>query len=169
MFETNVGPVEDEGSSVYLRPETAQGMFLTSSNSLQSSREKPPFGIAQIGKSFPQRDHARQLHLPNAEFEQMEMEFFVHRRAVWFRIASAQRIDWYLDLASTGRPPPPPARPNEAQPLLQGHHDIMFMFPSAGRSSGESPRGALDLSSHEKYSTQEGESSTGDGDRSSPT
>ena len=66
MFETTVGPVKEEGSTVYLRPETAQGIFLNFKNYLQFSRKKPPFGIAQIGKSFRNEITPGELHLPHA-------------------------------------------------------------------------------------------------------
>ena len=66
MFETTIGPVKESGATAYLRPETAQGIFINFKNVLQFSRKKPPFGIAQVGKSLPQRDHPGQLHLPDA-------------------------------------------------------------------------------------------------------
>src|SRR6516162_2438352 len=77
MFETTVGPVREEGSTVYLRPETAQGIFLNFKNYLQFSRKKPPFGIAQIGKSFRNEITTGNFIFRTREFEQMEMEFFV--------------------------------------------------------------------------------------------
>ena len=77
MFQTTVGPVADAGSTVYLRPETAQGIFLNFRNYLQFSRKKPPFGIAQIGKSFRNEITTQRFIFRTYEFEQMEMEFFV--------------------------------------------------------------------------------------------
>ena len=77
MFKTHAGPVEDEGAVAYLRPETAQGMFVNFANVLQSSRKKPPFGIAQIGKSFRNEITPGNFVFRTREFEQMEMEFFV--------------------------------------------------------------------------------------------
>src|SRR3954467_6119999 len=77
MFKTHHGPVEDEGSEVYLRPETAQGIFLNFKNALQTSRKKPPFGIAQVGKSFRNEITPGNFIFRTREFEQMEMEFFV--------------------------------------------------------------------------------------------
>ncbi len=77
MFETSIGPVKDEGSTVYLRPETAQGIFLNFKHYLQFSRKKPPFGIAQIGKSFRNEITTGNFIFRMREFEQMEMEFFV--------------------------------------------------------------------------------------------
>ncbi len=77
MFETQAGPVKDSGSVAYLRPETAQGMFINFANVLNTSRKKPPFGIAQIGKSFRNEITPGNFVFRTREFEQMEMEFFV--------------------------------------------------------------------------------------------
>ncbi|HEY0279190.1 MAG TPA: glycine--tRNA ligase, partial [Solirubrobacterales bacterium] len=77
MFETHVGPVAGEGSEVYLRPETAQGIFINFKNVLGFARKKPPFGIAQIGKSFRNEITPGNFIFRTREFEQMEMEFFV--------------------------------------------------------------------------------------------
>src|SRR3712207_7491886 len=77
MFETTIGPVQEEGSAVYLRPETAQGIFLDFKTTLQFARKKPPFGIAQIGKSFRNEITPGNFIFRTLEFEQMEMEFFV--------------------------------------------------------------------------------------------
>ena len=77
MFETTVGPVKDSGSVAYLRPETAQGIFINFKNVLQFSRKKPPFGIAQVGKSFRNEITPGNFVFRTREFEQMEMEFFV--------------------------------------------------------------------------------------------
>src|SRR5918997_3155888 len=77
MFETNVGPVKDTASVAYLRPETAQGIFINFKNVLQFSRKKPPFGIAQVGKSFRNEITPGNFVYRTLEFEQMEMEYFV--------------------------------------------------------------------------------------------
>ena len=77
MFKTTSGPVEETGSVAYLRPETAQGIFVNFKNVLQFSRKKPPFGIAQIGKSFRNEITPGNFIFRTREFEQMEMEFFV--------------------------------------------------------------------------------------------
>ena len=77
MFETSIGPVKDAGSTVYLRPETAQGIFLDFKTTFQYARKKPPFGIAQIGKSFRNEITPGNFVFRTLEFEQMEMEFFV--------------------------------------------------------------------------------------------
>ena len=100
MFETTVGPVKEEGSTVYLRPETAQGIFLNFKNYLQFSRKKPPFGIAQIGKSFRNEITPGNFIFRTREFEQMEMEFFVppDEAERWFEHWLEQRVNWYLQL-----------------------------------------------------------------------
>ena len=77
MFKTNAGPVIDSAAEVYLRPETAQGMFTNFTNVLNTSRKKPPFGIAQIGKSFRNEITPGNFVFRTREFEQMEMEYFV--------------------------------------------------------------------------------------------
>ena len=77
MFKTHAGPVEDEGAVAYLRPETAQGMFINFANVLQTTRKKPPFGIAQVGKSFRNEITPQNFVFRTREFEQMEMEYFV--------------------------------------------------------------------------------------------
>src|SRR5256714_4679107 len=100
MFETTVGPVKDEGSTVYLRPETAQGIFLNFRNYLQFSRKKPPFGIAQIGKSFRNEITTGNFIFRTREFEQMEMEFFVppSEAETWFEHWLAARERGSIDL-----------------------------------------------------------------------
>ena len=77
MFKTHAGPLEDEGAVAYLRPETAQGMFINFANVLQTTRKKPPFGIAQVGKSFRNEITPQNFVFRTREFEQMEMEYFV--------------------------------------------------------------------------------------------
>src|SRR6202451_3043119 len=100
MFETTVGPVKEEGSTVYLRPETAQGIFLNINNSLLSPRTPPPFGIAQIGKSFRNEITPGNFIFRTREFEQMEMEFFVPPSEAprWHEHWLEQRLNWYINL-----------------------------------------------------------------------
>jgi glycyl-tRNA synthetase len=100
MFETTVGAVKEEGSTVYLRPETAQGIFLNFKNYLQFARKKPPFGIAQIGKSFRNEITTGNFIFRTREFEQMEMEFFVQPGSdeEWHDYWINTRHQWYLDL-----------------------------------------------------------------------
>ena len=100
MFKTNVGPLEDASSVAYLRPETAQGIFLNFLNVLQSSRLKPPFGIAQIGKSFRNEITPGNFVFRTREFEQGEMEFFVPpaENDQWYAYWRDERFSWYTDL-----------------------------------------------------------------------
>ena len=124
MFKTHAGPVEGSGHDVYLRPETAQGMFINFANVLQTSRKKPPFGIAQIGKSFRNEITPGNFVFRTREFEQMEMEFFVppDEAEEWYEYWRNERFQWYLDLGMPRRAAaPPPPRCRRAQPLLVGH------------------------------------------------
>src|ERR671923_175431 len=98
MFETTVGPVQDDASTVYLRPETAQGIFINFKNVLQLARRRPPFGIAQIGKSFRNEITPGNFVFRTREFEQMEMEFFVPPAdgERWYRYWIDERLAWYV-------------------------------------------------------------------------
>ncbi|HEY5976908.1 MAG TPA: glycine--tRNA ligase, partial [Solirubrobacterales bacterium] len=100
MFKTFVGPMEESASVAYLRPETAQGIFINFKNVLQFSRKKPPFGIAQVGKSFRNEITPGNFVFRTREFEQMEMEFFVPpaEGQHWFEYWCAERLRWYVDL-----------------------------------------------------------------------
>src|SRR6516225_9277986 len=100
MFETSIGPVRDEGAIAYLRPETAQGIFVNFKNVTSSLRVRPPFGIAQIGKSFRNEITPGNFLFRMREFEQMEMEFFVppDRSPEMYRYWIDERRRWYLDL-----------------------------------------------------------------------
>ena len=96
MFKTHAGPVEGEGADVYMRPETAQGMFVNFANVLQTSRKKPPFGIAQVGKSFRNEITPGNFIFRTREFEQMEMEFFVPpaEGPKWYAYWCEARLQW---------------------------------------------------------------------------
>jgi len=98
MFKTFMGPVEDDANVVYLRPETAQGIFVNFKNVLTSSRQKPPFGIGQIGKSFRNEITPGNFTFRTREFEQMEMEFFVPpgEDEKWYKYWIEHRKNWYL-------------------------------------------------------------------------
>ncbi|TAN21733.1 MAG: glycine--tRNA ligase, partial [Actinomycetota bacterium] len=100
MFKTYVGPVEDDASIAYLRPETAQGMFINFKNILQTTRKKPPFGIAQVGKSFRNEITPGNFVFRTREFEQMEMEYFVPpaEAPMWFEYWYKERLQWYIEL-----------------------------------------------------------------------
>ena len=100
MFETFMGPVRDDAARIFLRPETAQGIFVNFKNVLQFARKKPPFGIAQIGKSFRNEITPGNFVFRTREFEQMEMEFFVppDEAPRWYDFWKAARFDWYAEL-----------------------------------------------------------------------
>src|SRR5207248_8089427 len=97
MFETNVGPVRDDASRAFLRPETAQGIFINFKNVLQIARRRPPFGIAQTGKSFRNEIAPGNFLFRVREFEQMEMEYFVPPGEAerWYRYWVKERLKWY--------------------------------------------------------------------------
>jgi glycyl-tRNA synthetase len=158
MFQTTVGPVTDEGSIVYLRPETAQGIFLNFKNYLQFSRKKPPFGIAQIGKSFRNEITPGNFIFRTREFEQMEMEFFVPppEATRWFEHWLEQRMNWYVKLGI--RPDHLQLRAHDADELSHyssATSDIEYLFPIGwSELEGIANRGDFDLTQHAKYSGQ---------------
>jgi glycyl-tRNA synthetase len=173
MFETTVGPVKDEGATVYLRPETAQGIFLNFRNYLQFSRKKPPFGIAQIGKSFRNEITPGNFIFRTREFEQMEMEFFVPPADApsWFSHWLEQRHNWYLDLGI--RADHLRLRPHDADELSHyssGTSDVEYLFPIGWQElEGIANRGDFDLTRHAEYSGQKLEYvDTASGDRYVP-
>jgi len=100
MFKTHMGPVEDDASVVYLRPETAQGIYVNFLNVLAPSRQKPPFGIAQIGKAFRNEISPGNFIFRSREFEQMEMQFFIHPKEddKWIEYWKEERMKWYHSL-----------------------------------------------------------------------
>ncbi|MGO9820264.1 MAG: glycine--tRNA ligase [Solirubrobacteraceae bacterium] len=158
MFETSIGPVRDEGSTVYLRPETAQGIFLNFKNYLQFSRKKPPFGIAQIGKSFRNEITPGNFIFRTREFEQMEMEFFVPPAEVdhWFEHWLKERHDWFVRLGI--REDHLRLRPHDADELSHystATSDLEYLFPIGWQElEGIANRGNFDLSQHAQYSGQ---------------
>ena len=97
MFKTHLGPVATDGSVVYLRPETAQGIYVNFKNVLQSSRQKVPFGIAQVGKAFRNEITTKNFIFRTCEFEQMEMQYFVKpgEDEKWFDYWREQRWAYY--------------------------------------------------------------------------
>ena len=156
MFETTVGPVKDSGSVAYLRPETAQGIFINFKNVLQFSRKKPPFGIAQVGKSFRNEITPGNFIFRTREFEQMEMEFFVppDEAPGWYEEWKRLRLDWYIDLGI--RPDYLRLREHDAEELSHyssGTSDIEYLFPIGwSELEGIANRGAFDLTQHAKFS-----------------
>jgi glycyl-tRNA synthetase len=158
MFETTVGPVKEEGSTVYLRPETAQGIFLNFKNYLQFSRKKPPFGIAQIGKSFRNEITTGNFIFRTREFEQMEMEYFVppDQADTWFEHWLEQRLSWYTELGI--RPDHLRLRPHDAEELSHyssATSDVEYLFPIGwSELEGIANRGDYDLKAHAAASGQ---------------
>ena len=132
MFETRVGPVEETGKTVFLRPETAQGIFINFKNVAQLARRKPPFGIAQVGKSFRNEITPGNFIFRTLEFEQMEMEFFVPPAEAdeWYRYWIDERLAWYTRYGI--RPSHlrvRAARRRRAVPLLERHERHRVPLP----------------------------------------
>jgi glycyl-tRNA synthetase len=158
MFETTIGPVKDEGSTVYLRPETAQGIFLNFRNYLQFSRKKPPFGIAQIGKSFRNEITTGNFVFRMREFEQMEMEYFVPPAEAesWFAHWLDTRMGWYTELGI--RPDHLRLRAHEPEELSHyssATSDVEYLFPIGwSELEGIANRGDFDLTAHASHSGQ---------------
>jgi glycyl-tRNA synthetase len=156
MFKTHAGPIEDAGAVAYLRPETAQGMFVNFSNVLNSTRKKPPFGIAQVGKSFRNEITPQNWIFRTREFEQMEMEFFVPpaESEKWYEYWCQERLDWYLDL---GVPKDMlRLRAHDADELSHyssGTSDVEFLFPWGwDELEGVAQRSDYDLRQHAAHS-----------------
>ncbi len=156
MFQTHVGPVQDTASVAYLRPETAQGIFINFKNVLQFARKKPPFGIAQVGKSFRNEITPGNFIFRTREFEQMEMEFFVPPTDTprWYRYWIEERERWYLELGI--RPDHLRVRAHEADELSHyssGTSDIEYLFPIGwSELEGVADRGSYDLTQHSEHS-----------------
>src|SRR4051795_8786294 len=158
MFQTHMGPVQDEGSLIYLRPETAQGIFVNFKNVLQFARKKPPFGIAQIGKSFRNEITPGNFIFRTREFEQMEMEYFVppDEAQKWYRYWLDERFRWYTDLGI--RPDHLRLREHDADELSHyssGTSDVEYLYPIGWQElEGIANRGAFDLTQHATVSGQ---------------
>jgi glycyl-tRNA synthetase len=158
MFETHMGPVQDEGSRVFLRPETAQGIFVNFKNVLQFARKKPPFGIAQVGKSFRNEITPGNFIFRTREFEQMEIEFFVppDEAPVWHQRWMDDRLRWYTDLGI--RPDHLQLRKHEGDELSHyssATSDIEYLFPMGwSELEGIANRGDFDLTQHAEFSRE---------------
>ena len=154
MFSTQMGAVADDADVVYLRPETAQGIFVNYLNVQKSGRMKIPFGIAQIGKAFRNEVIARQFIIRMREFEQMEMQFFVRpgTQAEWFDKWKQARLQWHLALGTE------PAKYRFHEHTKLAHYadaafDIEFQFPFGFKEvEGIHSRTDFDLSQHQKFS-----------------
>jgi glycyl-tRNA synthetase len=156
MFETAIGPVRDGGTTVYLRPETAQGIFLDFKQVLQFARRKPPFGIAQVGKSFRNEITARNFIFRTLEFEQMEMEYFVppDQAEHWYEHWMRERFDWYVRLGiDAGHLRLRPHDADELSHYSSATSDVEYLFPFGwSELEGIANRGDYDLSQHAKFS-----------------
>lgn len=159
LLKTYLGPVDDESGLHYLRPETAQGIFVNFANVLNAARMKPPFGIGQIGKSFRNEITPGNFIFRTREFEQMEMEFFVEPGTdeEWHQYWIDTRLQWYIDLGVN----PDNLRLYEHPAEKLSHYskrtvDIEYRFGFSGSEFGElegiANRTDFDLSTHSKHS-----------------
>jgi glycyl-tRNA synthetase len=161
MLDTYPGPIRDEENKAYLRPETAQGIFLNFKNTLQYSRKRPPFGIAQIGKSFRNEITPGNFIFRSREFEQMEMEWFCHpdEARMWYDFWKAERMKWWLSL---GVKESNLQLRDHAQDELSHYSkmtvDIEYLYPFTAPDYGElegiAHRGCFDLTQHQQHSGQ---------------
>ncbi len=156
MFKTHIGPVEDDGSIVYLRPETAQGIYVNYRNCMQTSRLKVPFGIAQVGKAFRNEIVTKNFIFRTCEFEQMEMQYFVKpgEDEKWFNVWREKRMEYYKKLG---------IRPSKLRWHQHGRdelahyakdaYDIQYEFPMGWRElEGVHNRSDYDLRRHSEFS-----------------
>jgi len=160
MFKTQMGAVEDEAHEIYLRPETAQGIYINYLNVLQTTHKKLPFGIAQLGKAFRNEITPGNFTFRTREFEQMEMQYFVRpedKKKV-FELWKKEREKWYLDLGINKKK----LRWREHAKDELAHYaevavDIEYDYPGMGfkELSGIHDRGNWDLTQHEKFSGEE--------------
>ncbi|HEX6940928.1 MAG TPA: glycine--tRNA ligase [Longimicrobiales bacterium] len=156
MFKTFMGPVEDAAATVYLRPETAQGIFVNFQNVLTTSRQRIPFGIAQIGKAFRNEITPGNFIFRTREFEQMEMQFFVEPGTdeEWFEYWKARRMEWVLSLGIRGEK----LRFHQHAPEELAHYakaafDIQYEFPFGWQEfEGIHNRTDFDVGRHQEYS-----------------
>lgn len=159
MFKTFIGAVEEEASQVYLRPETAQGIYVNFLNVLNSSRQALPFGIAQIGKAFRNEITPGNFIFRMREFEQMEMQFFVNPKEAdkWFKHWQNARMDWYINLGVDKKN----LRFREHEKNELAHYakkaiDVEYNFPFGYKElEGIHNRGDWDLSKHQEFSGQD--------------
>jgi len=172
MFETHVGALQDESSAAYLRPETAQGIFINFKNVAQLARRKPPFGIAQVGKSFRNEITPGNFLFRVREFEQMEMEFFVPPADApqWFEYWLGQRLDWHRNLGLRESN----LRVRAHDEAERSHYstatsDIEYLYPIGWQElEGVANRGEFDLTQHTQHSGTKLEWIDPDGNRYTP-
>ena len=156
MFKTFMGPVEDEASTIYLRPETAQGIFVNFENVLNTTRKRLPFGIAQIGKAFRNEITTGNFIFRTREFEQMEIEYFVRPGTdkEWFDYWTQERLNWYVSLGiKRDNLKLRPHMKKELAHYALDCYDIEYLFPMGwAELEGIANRGDYDLVQHAKYS-----------------
>ena len=159
MLQTWLGPVQDDENRAYLRPETAQGMFVDFRTVQQASRRKVPFGIAQVGKSFRNEITPGNFIFRTREFEQMEMEFFVKPGTdeEWFTFWVEQRYRWYLDLGiDPARLRTRPHEPDELAHYAKAATDVEYEFPFGwSELEGIANRTDFDLRAHSEASGED--------------
>jgi glycyl-tRNA synthetase len=158
MFESFAGAIQDEANKVWLRPETAQGIFANFKNVCDSTRVKVPFGIAQVGKAFRNEINPRNYTFRSREFEQMEIEFFCHDKDAmkWWEWWRDVRINWYKSLGLAGAN----LKPRNQDEKELAHYskactDIEYYFPFADEPQeleGVAHRGCFDLTQHAQHS-----------------
>ncbi len=172
MFETHVGALQDGSSAAYLRPETAQGIFINFKNVAQLARRKPPFGIAQVGKSFRNEITPGNFLFRVREFEQMEMEFFVPPADAtqWFEYWLEQRLGWHRSLGLRESN----LRVRAHDEAERSHYssatsDIEYLYPIGWQElEGVANRGEFDLTQHTQHSGTKLEWIDPDGNRYTP-
>ena len=156
MFKTHLGPLEDTGSVAYLRPETAQGIFVNFQNVQSSSRQKIPFGIAQIGKAFRNEITTGNFIFRTREFEQMEMEFFCHPQTTeeWLEYWSNERLNWFKSLGiNDNKLRLRPHGDDELAHYSSACFDIEYEFDFGwSELEGIADRGTYDLDKHVEHS-----------------
>ena len=156
MFKTAIGPIEDSGEVTYLRPETAQGIFVNFMNVQGTSRQKLPFGIAQLGKAFRNEITTGNFLFRTREFEQMELEFFIHpgENEKWLDYWCEERLNWFKKLGIN--PEKLRLRPHDKDELAHystACFDVEYEFPFGwSELEGIADRGTFDLDQHNEYS-----------------
>ncbi len=158
MFKTFMGPVEDNAAQVYLRPETAQGIFANFQNVVNTTRKKLPFGIAQIGKAFRNEITPGNFTFRTREFEQMEIEYFVRPGTdnEWFEHWVENRFNWYVELGIRKENLRlRPHDPDELAHYARGCTDVEYLFPIGwSELEGIANRTDFDLKQHAEHSGQ---------------
>ncbi len=156
MFKTYIGAIEDVSSVIYLRPETAQGIYVNFNNVKDSTRQKLPFGIAQIGKAFRNEINTKNFLFRTREFEQMEMQYFIKpgEDPKWFDYWKEKRISWYNELGiKKNRLNFVPHPPDKLAHYAKAAIDIEYEFPFGwGELEGIHNRGDYDLTQHSQFS-----------------